>query len=45
MIANPDDVIGLEVYQPYDAPAQFQRFDRGCLTLMVWRQVRSKVKQ
>lgn len=45
MIVNPDDVIGLEVYQPYDAPAQFQRFDRGCLTLMVWRQVRSKVKQ
>lgn len=45
MIVNPDDVIGLEVYQPYDAPAQFQRFDRGCLTLMVWRQVRSKVKK
>jgi hypothetical protein len=45
MFVNPDDVIGLEIYQPYDAPAQFQRSDRGCLTLVVWRQVRSKVKQ
>lgn len=45
MYVNPDDVIGLEVYQPYDAPAQFQRFARGCLTIMVWRQARSMVRQ
>ncbi len=44
MVVNPEDVIGLEVYGPYDAPAQFQKFDRGCLTFLVWRQVRSKVK-
>jgi hypothetical protein len=44
MLINPDDVIGLEVYQPYDAPAQYGKFERGCLTLVVWRQVRSKVK-
>jgi carboxypeptidase family protein/TonB-dependent receptor-like protein len=44
MVVNPDDVIGLEVYEEYDAPAQYNRYDRGCLTLMIWRQVRSKVK-
>ncbi len=44
MLVNPDDVIGLEVYDPDDAPSQFQKSDRGCLTLVVWRQVRSRVK-
>jgi carboxypeptidase family protein/TonB-dependent receptor-like protein len=43
-VVNPDDVIGLEVYEAYDAPPQYDRFDRGCLTLMIWRQVRSKVQ-
>ena len=44
MFVNPDDVIGLEVYQPGDEPAQFRTFDRGCVTLVVWTQLRGKAK-
>ena len=44
MFVNPDDVIGLEVYQPGDEPAQFRTFDRGCVTLVVWTQMRGKAK-
>lgn len=44
MFVNPDDVIGLEVYQPGDEPAEFRRFDRGCVTLVVWTQLRGKAK-
>jgi hypothetical protein len=43
-VVNPDDVIGLEVYEEYDAPAQYNRYDSGCLTLIIWRQARSKVR-
>jgi hypothetical protein len=45
MFVDPDDVIGLEVYQPGDVPAQFRKFDRGCVTLVVWTQMRSKAKK
>jgi hypothetical protein len=41
---NPDDVIGLEVYQSGEEPAQFRKFDRGCVTLVVWTQMRGKAK-
>jgi hypothetical protein len=42
MVVNPDDVIGLEVYQADEVPTQFRRLDRGCLTLVVWTQFRGK---
>ncbi len=45
MFVSPDDVIGLEVYQPGDVPAQFRKFDRGCVTLVVWTQMRGKAKK
>jgi hypothetical protein len=45
MFVNPDDVIGLEVYQADEVPTQFRKFDRGCLTLVVWTQFRGKAKQ
>jgi hypothetical protein len=45
MFVNPDDVIGLEVYQVGEVPSQFRKFDRGCLTLVVWTQFRGKAKK
>lgn len=45
MFVNPDDVIGLEVYQAGEVPSQFRKFDRGCLTLVVWTQFRAKAKK
>jgi hypothetical protein len=45
MFVNPDDVIGLEIYQPGDVPIKFRKFDRGCVTLVVWTQMRSKAKK
>jgi hypothetical protein len=45
MFVNPDDVIGLEVYQAGEVPTQFRKFDRGCLTLVVWTQFRGKAKK
>lgn len=45
MFVNPDDVIGVEVYQPGEVPAQFRTFDRGCVTLVVWTQFRGKAKK
>lgn len=45
MFVNPDDVIGLEVYQAGDVPTQFRSFDRGCVTLVVWTQLRGKAKK
>ena len=44
-ILNPDDLIGLEVYQPYETPASFKGFDRGCVTLVAWRQARAEAKE
>jgi hypothetical protein len=42
---NPEDVIGLEVYPGQVVPAQFRDpFDRGCVTLVVWTQMRGKKK-
>ena len=42
---NPSDVIGLEVYPSYTVPAEFRdTFDRGCITLVVWTQMRGKKK-
>ena len=45
MVLNPDDLIGLEIYQPYDTPAHFKGFDRGCVTLVAWRQARTEAKE
>lgn len=45
MFVNPDDVIGLEVYQAGEVPIQFRKFDRGCLTLVVWTQFRGKARK
>lgn len=45
MFVNPDDVIGLEIYQAGEVPSQFRKFDRGCLTLVVWTQFRGKAKK
>ena len=45
MVVNPDDVIGLEIYQAGEVPSQFRKFDRGCLTLVVWTQFRGKAKK
>ena len=42
MVVNPDDVIGLEIYQAGEVPIQFRKFDQGCLTLVVWTQFRGK---
>jgi hypothetical protein len=40
---NPADVIGLEVYPGQVVPAQFRdTFDRACVTLVVWTQMRGK---
>jgi hypothetical protein len=42
---NPGDVIGLEVYPGQAVPVQFRdTFDRGCVTLVVWTQMRGKKK-
>lgn len=42
---NPADVIGLEVYPGQVVPSQFRdTFDRGCITLVVWTQMRGKKK-
>lgn len=44
-VINPEDVIGLEVYPGQVVPAQFRDpFDRGCVTLVVWTQMRGKKK-
>jgi hypothetical protein len=44
-VINPEDVIGLEVYPGQVVPAQFRDpFDRGCVTLVVWTQMREKKK-
>lgn len=45
MFVNPDDVIGIEVYQSGEVPNQFRRLDRGCLTMVVWTQFRGKAKK
>ena len=44
MIVNPDDVIGLEVYQPGDVPNRFRNLRGDCLTLVVWTQFRKAKK-
>jgi hypothetical protein len=42
---NPADVIGLEVYPGQVVPIQFRDpLDRGCVTLVVWTQMRGKKK-
>jgi hypothetical protein len=45
MFINPDDVIGLEVYQAGEVPMKFRKFDRGCLTLVIWTEFRGKAKK
>lgn len=35
----------LEVYQPYETPAHFKGFHRGCVTLVAWRQARAEAKE
>jgi carboxypeptidase family protein len=45
MFLNPDDVIGLEVYQPGEEPAKFRTFDRGCVTIVAWTQLRGKASK
>lgn len=46
MLVKPEDVIGLEVYQGGEAPGRFQAgLDGGCLTLVVWTQVRGRPKR
>jgi hypothetical protein len=43
---NPSDVIGLEVYPTEPVPPQFKDpHERGCVTLVVWTQMRSKAKK
>jgi len=42
---NPADVIGLELYPGQVVPAQFRDpFDKNCVTLVVWTQMRGKKK-
>jgi hypothetical protein len=44
-VINPADVIGLEVYPGQVVPSQFRdTFDRNCVTLVVWTQMRGKNK-
>jgi hypothetical protein len=45
MFVNPEDVIGIEVYQAGEVPNQFRRLDHGCLTIVVWTQFRGKAKK
>lgn len=45
MFINPDDVIGLEVYQAGEVPIKFRKFDRGCLTLVIWTEFRGNAKK
>jgi hypothetical protein len=43
---KPEDVIGIEVYQGGEAPGRFQTgLDGGCLTLVVWTQMRARTKR
>jgi hypothetical protein len=44
MIVNPDDVVGLEVYQAGNVPARFRSI-QDCLTIVVWTQFRGKTKK
>jgi hypothetical protein len=40
MFVNPQDVIGIEVYQPDEVPIKFRKFDRGCVTIVIWTEFR-----
>jgi hypothetical protein len=39
---NPDDVIGMEVYQAAEVPSRLRKFERGCLTIVLWTDFRGK---
>lgn len=44
MIVNPDDVVGMEIYQPGDVPARFRGIS-DCLTMVIWTQFQLKAKK
>ena len=42
---NPNDVIGMEVYQGDEVPSRFRRLGANCLTLVIWTEFRGKAKK
>jgi len=44
MIVNPDDVVGMEVYQPGDVPVRFRGI-KDCTTIVVWTQFHPKASK
>jgi len=44
MIVNPDDVVGMEVYQPGDVPVRFRGI-KDCTTIVIWTQFRPKASK
>ena len=43
MFVNPDDVVGMEIYQAGEVPVQFRRMN-DCLTIVIWTQFQPKAK-
>ncbi|HET9637299.1 MAG TPA: carboxypeptidase regulatory-like domain-containing protein [Gemmatimonadaceae bacterium] len=39
---NPNDVIGMEVYQGDEVPSRFRGLNGNCLTLVIWTEFRGK---
>jgi hypothetical protein len=44
MAVSPNELAGVEVYRPNEAPAQFAGFGQ-CLTIVVWTDVQPQVRQ
>jgi len=44
MIVNPDDVVGMEIYQPGDVPVRFRGI-QDCITLVIWTQFSPKASK
>jgi protocatechuate 3,4-dioxygenase beta subunit len=42
---NPNDVIGMEVYQGDEVPSRFRAMGGNCLTLVIWTEFRGKAKK
>jgi protocatechuate 3,4-dioxygenase beta subunit len=45
MFVNPNDVIGMEVYQGDEVPSRFRAMGGNCLTLVIWTEFRGKAKK
>jgi hypothetical protein len=45
MFVNPNDVIGMEVYQGDEVPTRFRSMGDKCLTLVIWTEFRGKAKK